>query len=107
MRRLSIATAHAFLLVYTVTSAASLVEVKQCFEEIREQRADFQVSHRKVLSCWTRPTLSGPNHRPSDFRSALSDWDLSLISCNESDLKLIGVCREVESPSSERSQQTH
>lgn len=43
MRRLSIATAHAFLLVYSVTSGPSFSEVKQCFEEIREQRADFQV----------------------------------------------------------------
>ncbi|CAD7091776.1 unnamed protein product [Hermetia illucens] len=42
MRRLSIATAHAFLLVYATTSAPSFACVKQCFEEIREQRADFQ-----------------------------------------------------------------
>lgn len=43
MRRLSIATAHAFLLVYATTSAPSFASVKQCFDEIREQRADFQV----------------------------------------------------------------
>lgn len=43
MRRLSIATAHAFMLVYATTSAPSFQCVKQCFEEIREQRADFQV----------------------------------------------------------------
>lgn len=50
MRRLSIATAHAFLLVYATTSAPSFGCVKQCFEEIREQRADFQVnaSHTKA-----------------------------------------------------------
>ncbi|XP_074033068.1 GTP-binding protein Di-Ras1 [Leptinotarsa decemlineata] len=42
MRRLCIATAHAFLLVYAVTSAPSLDCIKQCFEEIREQRGDFQ-----------------------------------------------------------------
>ncbi|KAI8118053.1 hypothetical protein FF38_09060 [Lucilia cuprina] len=42
MRRLSIATAHAFMLVYATTSASSFQCVKQCFEEIREQRADFQ-----------------------------------------------------------------
>ncbi|XP_063228063.1 GTP-binding protein Di-Ras2 [Bacillus rossius redtenbacheri] len=42
MRRLSIATAHAFLLVYATTSAASFAGVKRCFEEVREQRADFQ-----------------------------------------------------------------
>lgn len=46
MRRLSIATAHAFMLVYATTSAPSFQCVKQCFEEIREQRADFQVSAR-------------------------------------------------------------
>ncbi|PSN43627.1 hypothetical protein C0J52_15025 [Blattella germanica] len=42
MRRLSIATAHAFLLVYATTSAPSFESVKRCFEEVREQRADFQ-----------------------------------------------------------------
>uniref|UniRef100_A0A1B0GNW7 Uncharacterized protein n=1 Tax=Phlebotomus papatasi TaxID=29031 RepID=A0A1B0GNW7_PHLPP len=42
MRRLCIATANAFLLVYATTSAPSFGCVKQCFDEIREQRADFQ-----------------------------------------------------------------
>ncbi|XP_045462219.1 GTP-binding protein Di-Ras2 [Harmonia axyridis] len=42
MRRLCIATSHAFLLVYAVTSAPSFQSIKQCFEEIREQRGDFQ-----------------------------------------------------------------
>lgn len=42
MRRLCIATAHAFLLVYAVTSAPSFDCIKQCFEEVREQRADYQ-----------------------------------------------------------------
>ncbi|XP_049818706.1 GTP-binding protein Di-Ras2 [Aethina tumida] len=42
MRKLCIATAHAFLLVYAVTSAPSFDAIKQCFEEIKEQRADFQ-----------------------------------------------------------------
>ncbi|KAI4484161.1 hypothetical protein M0804_007617 [Polistes exclamans] len=42
MRRLSIATAHAFLLVYAITSSPSFECVKRCFEEVREQRADFQ-----------------------------------------------------------------
>ncbi|XP_050340887.1 GTP-binding protein Di-Ras2-like [Bactrocera neohumeralis] len=42
MRRLSIATAHAFMLVYASTSASSFQCVKQCFQEIREQRADYQ-----------------------------------------------------------------
>ncbi|KAJ6642194.1 GTP-binding protein Di-Ras2 [Pseudolycoriella hygida] len=42
MRRLSLATANAFLICYATTSAPSFISVKQCFEEIREQRADFQ-----------------------------------------------------------------
>jgi len=42
MRRLSIASAHAFLLVYSVTDPLSFVTVKHRFEEIREQRPDFQ-----------------------------------------------------------------
>lgn len=43
MRRLSIATAHAFLMVYATTSLPSFECVKRCFEEVREQRPDFQV----------------------------------------------------------------
>ncbi|OXA43592.1 GTP-binding protein Rhes [Folsomia candida] len=42
MRRLSIATAHAFLLVYSIDDLASFEVVKTCFQEIQEQRADFQ-----------------------------------------------------------------
>ncbi|XP_034941687.1 GTP-binding protein Di-Ras2 isoform X2 [Chelonus insularis] len=42
MRRLSIATAHAFLLVYATTSLSSFECVKMCFEEVREQRPDYQ-----------------------------------------------------------------
>lgn len=51
MRRLSIATAHAFLLVYASTSSASFSAIKQCFEEIREQRGDFQVNHYLKTKC--------------------------------------------------------
>lgn len=43
MRRLSLATAHAFILVYATTSAPSFACVKQCMTEIRENRPDFQV----------------------------------------------------------------
>ncbi|CAL8128203.1 unnamed protein product [Orchesella dallaii] len=42
MRRLSIATAHAFLLVYAIDDVSSFETVKGCFKEIQEQRADFQ-----------------------------------------------------------------
>ncbi|KAG8225514.1 hypothetical protein J437_LFUL005940 [Ladona fulva] len=40
MRRLCIATAHAFLIVYSVTDAESLDRAKGCLEEVREQRTD-------------------------------------------------------------------
>ena len=50
MRRLSIATAHAFLLVYATTSGPSFASVKQCFEEIKEQRADFQVTQQFIIN---------------------------------------------------------
>lgn len=42
MRRLSIATAHAFLLVYAIDDVSSFETVKGCFQEIQEQRQDFQ-----------------------------------------------------------------
>ncbi|XP_054713181.1 GTP-binding protein Di-Ras2-like [Uloborus diversus] len=42
MRRLSIATAHAFLLVYSIDSIESFNIIKDCFQEIREQKSDFQ-----------------------------------------------------------------
>jgi len=42
MRRLSISTAHAFLLVYALDSLESFETVKACFEEIRESRVDYQ-----------------------------------------------------------------
>jgi small GTP-binding protein len=42
MRRLSIATAHAFLVAYAVDNRATFDLVRGLFEEIREQRADFE-----------------------------------------------------------------
>jgi len=42
MRRLSISTTHAFLLVYAVDDPDSFDTVKSCFEEIKEARADYQ-----------------------------------------------------------------
>lgn len=50
MRRLSIATAHAFLLVYASSSLPSFECVKRCFEEVREQRPDFQVRLIQIYS---------------------------------------------------------
>lgn len=42
MRRLSIATAHAFLLVYAATSAPSFHALQRCLQELQEQRPDYQ-----------------------------------------------------------------
>ncbi|XP_065312353.1 GTP-binding protein Di-Ras2 [Dermacentor albipictus] len=42
MRRLSIANGHAFLLVYSIDSIASFELVKQCFQEVREHKPDYQ-----------------------------------------------------------------
>jgi GTPase SAR1 family protein len=62
--RLSIASAHAFLLVYSVTDPTSFSSVKSRLEEIKEQRSDFQVilctiidslaksGHGKVCPYW-------------------------------------------------------
>ena len=42
MRRLSISTAHAFLLVFSLDNRASFVEVQALWEQIKEQRATYQ-----------------------------------------------------------------
>ncbi|XP_070580122.1 GTP-binding protein Di-Ras2-like [Ptychodera flava] len=41
MRRLSISTAHAFLLVYSIDDKDSFDEVKQIYEQIREQKSNY------------------------------------------------------------------
>lgn len=43
MRRLSIANANAFLFVYSIDCERSFEMVKRNFEEVREQREDYQV----------------------------------------------------------------
>ncbi|KAL5233646.1 hypothetical protein ACI65C_001056 [Semiaphis heraclei] len=43
MRRLSIANANAFLFVYSIDCERSFETVKRNFEEVREQREDYQV----------------------------------------------------------------
>ncbi|RWS06292.1 GTP-binding protein Di-Ras2-like protein, partial [Dinothrombium tinctorium] len=42
MRRLSITNAQAFLLVYAIDDLDSFTTIKQCFEEIREVKSDYQ-----------------------------------------------------------------
>ncbi|XP_042229305.1 GTP-binding protein Di-Ras2-like isoform X3 [Homarus americanus] len=42
MRRLSVANAHAFLIVYSISHSQSFDTVRQCIEEIKEQRTDFE-----------------------------------------------------------------
>jgi small GTP-binding protein len=43
MRRLSIANANAFLFVYSIDCERSFETVKRNFEEVREQREDYQM----------------------------------------------------------------
>ena len=42
MRRLSISTAHAFLLVFALDNRASFLEVQALWEQIKEQRSNYQ-----------------------------------------------------------------
>ena len=50
--RLSIASAHAFLLVYSVTDPTSFASVKSRLEEIKEQRNDFEVGMKIIYEQW-------------------------------------------------------
>lgn len=43
MRRLSITTAHAFVLVYAITTLESFEEVKKLWAQIQEERSNYQV----------------------------------------------------------------
>lgn len=42
MRRLSISTAHAFILVYSIDNLNSFEEVKRIYEQIKEERENYQ-----------------------------------------------------------------
>ncbi|CAL4081149.1 unnamed protein product, partial [Meganyctiphanes norvegica] len=42
MRRLCIANAHAFLVTYSINNSQSFDTVRQCIEEIKEQRTDYE-----------------------------------------------------------------
>jgi len=70
MRRLSIANAHAFLLVYGIDSKVSFDQVKGCFEEIREQRSDFQ--EVPIIIAGNKADI-GMNRREVEF-DEVCDW---------------------------------
>ena len=70
MRRLSIATAHAFLIVYSITSNESFLQAKCCLEEIREQRADYQEIPMVVTGNKLDLAVTGREVRVED----VSEW---------------------------------
>lgn len=70
MRRLSIANASAFLLVYAIDSSVSFDQVKGCFEEIREQRQDFQ--EVPIIIAGNKMDI-GLNRREVEF-DEVCDW---------------------------------
>ena len=49
MRRLSISSGNAFLLVYSITCPSSMQTVHNRLEEIKQQRKDFKVGRKKYL----------------------------------------------------------
>lgn len=81
MRRLCIATAHAFLLVYATTSAPSFACIKSCFEEVREQRADFQ--EIPIVVAGNKLDLAG-SHREVKIED-VSEW----VYCELPKLRLV------------------
>ncbi|GFO33102.1 GTP-binding protein di-ras2 [Plakobranchus ocellatus] len=58
MRRLSITTAHAFVLVYSITSAESFTEVTRLWTQIQEERPNWKPVQKKVILGY------GPSVRP-------------------------------------------
>ncbi|CAL8141668.1 unnamed protein product [Orchesella dallaii] len=70
MRRLSIANAHAFRIVYAIDSKVSFEQVKGCFEEIREQRSDFQ--EVPIIIAGNKADI-GMNKREVEF-DEVCDW---------------------------------
>ena len=49
MRRLSISSGNAFLLVYSITCPSSMQTVHNRLEEIKQQRKDFKVGRRRKV----------------------------------------------------------
>ncbi|CAL8141710.1 unnamed protein product [Orchesella dallaii] len=71
MRRLSIANAHAFLIVYAIDSKASFEQVKACFEKIRQQRNDFQKV--PIIIAGNKADI-GMDRREAEF-DEVCDWN--------------------------------
>ncbi|CAL8129436.1 unnamed protein product [Orchesella dallaii] len=70
MRRLSIATAHAFLIVYSVSSRESFELAKIFFDEIQEQRGDFQ----ETPIVLTGNKIDIPLEKREIHSDEVSDW---------------------------------
>lgn len=60
MRRLSITTAHAFVLVYAITRQESFEEVKRLWTQIQEERPSYQVGVFLIYQqmCFLCPQIS-------------------------------------------------
>lgn len=70
MRRLSIANANAFLFVYSIDCESSFEMVKRNFEEVREQREDYQML--PIVVAGNKLDLP-PDHRRVTVEDA-SEW---------------------------------
>lgn len=81
MRRLSIATAHAFLIVYSVNNRESFELAKVFFDEIQEQRADFQDT--PIVLTGNKTDL------PLETREIHSDEVADWLECSWPTLKLV------------------
>ncbi|XP_022673113.1 GTP-binding protein Rhes-like isoform X2 [Varroa jacobsoni] len=70
MRRLSIANGQAFLLVYAIDDPNSFDMLKQCFEEIREGKPDYQ--ELPIVVCGNKSDT--PELRREVSKQDVSEW---------------------------------
>lgn len=68
MRRLSIANAHAFVLVYSITNEATFAEVKSLWENIKEVRDNYEEIPCVIVGNW----LDTENNRQVEKFDALN-----------------------------------
>ena len=64
MRRLSISTAHAFLLVYSIDDRSSFDEVRRLWEQIKEERSGYS----------ELPCVVAGNKVYTSYRGLLTRW---------------------------------